>query len=253
MIITRIRRGAVRTQILIKNNLNLALSHRLTGVQLPQLQGRHLALGMLAARVAFAPVPVAVAAEASLSSTSSGDADVPPSTVATAVEFSPAAAQTLQISTPGLASITLGKSLQTQADEAAAAQKAADEAKAKADAAAKAKAAAKKKAAQAAVAQTTAPVIATGNVQADVLAAATAMFGADDAKYIMLIIQHESGFNLNARNPHSGACGIFQANPCSKLPSMDEKIQIAWGMNYFAKRYGSGKAAYEFRLVHGYY
>jgi len=53
----------------------------------------------------------------------------------------------------------------------------------------------------------------------------------------------ESGWNPNAKNRSSGACGIPQALPCSKIKkqqgSNDWKAQIRWGINYVNYRYGS--------------
>ena len=164
MVITRIRRGAVRTKILIKNNLNSLLNRRFAGTT-PRFEARHLALGLLMTRIVFAPVPVAVAAEVT---PATGDADIPPSTVAT-VAFSPTAAETLTISEPTLASITAGKSLATEAEEAAAAKKAAEEEAARQEAAKKA--AAEKAAEQARAA---AAVSYSGDVADAVRQAATA-------------------------------------------------------------------------------
>jgi len=51
----------------------------------------------------------------------------------------------------------------------------------------------------------------------------------------------ESGWNPNAKNKSSGACGIPQALPCSKIKkqqgSNDWQAQIRWGLNYIMYRY----------------
>jgi hypothetical protein len=51
----------------------------------------------------------------------------------------------------------------------------------------------------------------------------------------------ESGWNPNSVNKSSGACGIPQAYPCSKIKkqqgSNDWKAQIRWGINYVNSRY----------------
>ena len=53
----------------------------------------------------------------------------------------------------------------------------------------------------------------------------------------------ESGWNPNSKNKKSGACGIPQALPCSKIKkqqgSNDWRAQIRWGINYVNYRYGS--------------
>lgn len=69
------------------------------------------------------------------------------------------------------------------------------------------------------------------------------------------IVQHESGWRSTAVNKSSGACGLFQAYPCSKLGSnwQDLNHQITWGLNYIKKRYGSPTAAKAFWLQKGWY
>ena len=59
---------------------------------------------------------------------------------------------------------------------------------------------------------------------------------------------NESGWNTEALNPSSGACGIPQAWPCSKIgPNWrDPKTQLSWGANYIAERYGSPSKALSF-------
>lgn len=68
------------------------------------------------------------------------------------------------------------------------------------------------------------------------------------------LIMHESWFNQFIENPLSGACGIFQALPCSKLGGdMSLEHQIEWGLNYIANRYGDPENAWEFRRKNGWY
>lgn len=63
----------------------------------------------------------------------------------------------------------------------------------------------------------------------------------------------ESGWNQFAKNPHSGAYGIPQSLPATKMASAGKdwktnpRTQIAWGLNYIRGRYGSpsGAAAHE--------
>lgn len=61
----------------------------------------------------------------------------------------------------------------------------------------------------------------------------------------------ESNWNEGARNPSSGAYGIPQALPASKMGpaaqgtgSAAAKAQIAWGLRYIKDRYGSPSSAY---------
>ncbi len=64
----------------------------------------------------------------------------------------------------------------------------------------------------------------------------------------MQLVLKESGCRYNAINPSSGACGIPQALPCSKLPcSLDAAgavCQLRWMQGYVTARYGSWENAY---------
>lgn len=62
------------------------------------------------------------------------------------------------------------------------------------------------------------------------------------------IYAKESGNRTDAINPSSGACGLGQALPCSKLPCTlsDYACQDAWFTNYAMQRYGSWEAAQAF-------
>lgn len=57
--------------------------------------------------------------------------------------------------------------------------------------------------------------------------------------------EHESGWNVTAENPTSGAYGIPQALPGSQMSSAgadwqtDAATQIRWGLTYIQDRYGS--------------
>jgi hypothetical protein len=70
---------------------------------------------------------------------------------------------------------------------------------------------------------------------------------------------HESGWNENAVNTSSGACGIPQALPCSKMSTFgsdyetNPATQIRWGLDYIKNRYGTPTAAYDFWLANGWY
>lgn len=64
----------------------------------------------------------------------------------------------------------------------------------------------------------------------------------------------ESGWNWWATNPSSGAYGIPQSLPASKMASAgpdwltNPRTQIVWGMGYIKNRYGSPCAAWSFWL-----
>jgi hypothetical protein len=69
----------------------------------------------------------------------------------------------------------------------------------------------------------------------------------------------ESGWNKYAHNPYSGAYGIPQALPGSKMASAGRNwrsnatTQIRWGLGYIKSRYGSPRAAWAHELAYGWY
>ncbi len=65
--------------------------------------------------------------------------------------------------------------------------------------------------------------------------------------YVDAIVSRESGWNPNATNSSSGACGLVQANPCEKLPNAyDPVVNLTWANGYANGRYGSWAGAYAF-------
>lgn len=75
--------------------------------------------------------------------------------------------------------------------------------------------------------------------------------------------QAESHWNHRARNKRTGACGIPQSYPCNKMKEWGEAYgvdhrtnpwpQIAWGLQYIERRYGSPCRAWNrFRRGGGY-
>ncbi|WP_333741212.1 transglycosylase SLT domain-containing protein [Streptomyces sp. IBSBF 2806] len=73
------------------------------------------------------------------------------------------------------------------------------------------------------------------------------------------IVKHESGWNVSATNASSGAYGLVQALPGSKMASAgsdwksNAKTQIKWGLDYMNSRYGSPVAAWNFWQANGWY
>lgn len=73
----------------------------------------------------------------------------------------------------------------------------------------------------------------------------------------------ESGWNNRAQNPSSGAYGIPQALPYSKMPNKawpesaggqsDPQTQIQWGIEYIQGRYGSPSHAWAHEQQNGWY
>jgi hypothetical protein len=86
-------------------------------------------------------------------------------------------------------------------------------------------------------------------------------FGYDDDDYSCFnnIIIRESRWQIDATNPSSGAYGIPQALPGSKMASAgsdwrtNPATQIIWSLGYMKDRYGSPCAAWSFKRSHGWY
>ncbi|MFE0171905.1 transglycosylase SLT domain-containing protein [Streptomyces sp. NPDC059002] len=73
------------------------------------------------------------------------------------------------------------------------------------------------------------------------------------------IVAHESGWNHTATNASSGAYGLVQALPGSKMASAgadwktNPATQIKWGLDYMNDRYGSPVGAWNFWQANGWY
>ncbi|MEV0317815.1 transglycosylase SLT domain-containing protein [Streptomyces sp. NPDC050659] len=73
------------------------------------------------------------------------------------------------------------------------------------------------------------------------------------------IVSHESGWNHTATNSSSGAYGLVQALPGSKMASAgadwktNPETQIKWGLDYMNDRYGSPAGAWDFWQANGWY
>lgn len=69
-----------------------------------------------------------------------------------------------------------------------------------------------------------------------------------DWGYVDYIASRESNWNPNATNASSGACGLIQALPCSKVPGSgyNPVDNLRWADGYAKGRYGSWAAAYAF-------
>lgn len=77
---------------------------------------------------------------------------------------------------------------------------------------------------------------------------AAAGIASSDWGYVDYIVSKESGWNPNATNSSSGACGLVQALPCSKVPGngYDPVDNLRWASGYATGRYGSWAGAYDF-------
>ncbi|MEU0130086.1 MULTISPECIES: transglycosylase SLT domain-containing protein [unclassified Streptomyces] len=95
---------------------------------------------------------------------------------------------------------------------------------------------------------------------AEVQAMARQMMPADQFQCFSNIVDRESGWNYQASNPSSGAYGIMQALPGSKMASAgadwqtNPATQIKWGLSYMnSDRYGSPCAAWSFWQANHWY
>lgn len=79
--------------------------------------------------------------------------------------------------------------------------------------------------------------------------------GITDLTNAHYLITKESNCNPNAVNRSSGACGIGQALPCSKMKCEmgDGACQVKWMNSYVMGRYGSWKAAADHHRAKGWY
>ncbi|CAL9446316.1 lytic transglycosylase domain-containing protein [Streptomyces sp. enrichment culture] len=94
---------------------------------------------------------------------------------------------------------------------------------------------------------------------AEVQAMARQMVPADQFQCFSNIVERESTWNYQATNPSSGAYGLVQALPGSKMASAgadwqtNPATQIKWGLNYMDSRYGSPCGAWEFWQANHWY
>ncbi|NED84630.1 transglycosylase SLT domain-containing protein [Streptomyces sp. SID11233] len=91
---------------------------------------------------------------------------------------------------------------------------------------------------------------------AQIQAMARQIVPADQFQCFSNIVNHESTWNYRATNPSSGAYGLVQAYPGSKMASAgadwqtNPATQIKWGLSYMNGRYGSPCGAWSFWLQH---
>lgn len=87
----------------------------------------------------------------------------------------------------------------------------------------------------------------------------TYSYGPEQYACFNYIIMRESDWSVTATNAISGAYGIPQALPGSKMATIaadwrtNPATQITWGIEYMKKRYGSPCEAKVFKASHGWY
>jgi hypothetical protein len=78
-------------------------------------------------------------------------------------------------------------------------------------------------------------------------------------RYLNLLWEAESSWDVSAENPSTGAYGIPQAVPGAKMASAgpdwqtDAATQISWGLGYIKAAYGSPRIAWEHEVTYGWY
>ena len=76
---------------------------------------------------------------------------------------------------------------------------------------------------------------------------------------IDVLWKSESNWNPRAINATTGAYGIPQSLPATKMATAGRnwrtspRTQVSWGLQYIANRYGTACGAWNFRLAHGWY
>ncbi len=92
-----------------------------------------------------------------------------------------------------------------------------------------------------------------GGTKSEWLAAST--IPEADWGYADWLVQKESGWNPNARNRSSGACGLAQALPCSKVPGDPHNPvnSLNWMNGYVKGRYGTWANAVAHSKAKGWY
>jgi hypothetical protein len=84
-------------------------------------------------------------------------------------------------------------------------------------------------------------------------------WGQGQFRYLNLLWSRESSWRVHAYNLYSGAYGIPQAVPGSKMSAAgphwqtSARTQIRWGLEYISERYGSPRGAWDHELATGWY
>ena len=86
-------------------------------------------------------------------------------------------------------------------------------------------------------------------------------FGPDQWQAFYTIVQIESGWNPQAYNKKSTACGLGQQDPCNGLNTLSFEDQVKWVISYIqhhidddtGKPYGTPEVALEYHLRHHWY
>ncbi|MEZ0090753.1 transglycosylase family protein [Streptacidiphilus sp. EB129] len=97
------------------------------------------------------------------------------------------------------------------------------------------------------------------NLSGDPQSIAAQIVPADQLASFDQIISHESGWNVSATNPSSGAYGLPQSLPGDKMASAgadwqtNPATQLRWALDYMNTTYGSPNQAWAFWQAHNWY
>lgn len=145
------------------------------------------------------------------------------------------------------------------AEDAVAKQQAAEKAAEKAEKEAKERKAAQEAASRSATRDASSFSVQSSYTVAQIQAMARQMVPSGQFQCFSNIVDHESSWNYKAVNASSGAYGLFQALPGSKMSSVgsdwqtNPATQIKWGLNYMNSRYGSPCEAWSFWQANNWY
>ncbi|MBB4897222.1 aggregation-promoting factor C-terminal-like domain-containing protein [Streptomyces griseomycini] len=168
-------------------------------------------------------------------------------------------AETMAIAADASAKKDAEEAARKAAAETAIAKKEAAEKAAKAKEEAKERAEAKAAASRDAARDASDFAVQSSYTVAEVQAMARQMVPAGQFQCFSNIVDHESTWNYRAVNPSSGAYGLVQALPGSKMASAgadwqtNPATQIKWGLNYMNDRYGSPCGAWSFWQANHWY
>jgi len=80
-------------------------------------------------------------------------------------------------------------------------------------------------------------------------------FDSANCRALVELINRESGWQVGIKNRYSGACGLGQSLPCSKMGSAYGSFEgeLSWTIQYIKERYKNPLIALAFHNRHNYY
>jgi len=241
----------------------LSLQRRTHPHRKPRKHAKHAKIALIGAGSALVLAAVVAGTTAAWpgSSDASGNMADAAAFAGSHASASSVAPQTVQAQTAQRLRAIQSAALRAQLRQQAAQVRARKAARARAAAAAKAAAARKAaKASQASSGSASSSATPQGDPQ-QIAESMLGSFGWSTSQFSCLqpLWQRESGWSATASNPTSGAYGIPQALPGSKMASAgadwqtSAATQIRWGLGYIQSTYGSPCAAWSHEQAYGWY